>query len=142
FIVRPFGSLFFSFLHKRYGRGVKLSIALFALGTATAGIAFLPGYASLGVIAIILLALFRVGQGVAIGGSWDGLPSLLALSAPENRRGWYAMIPQMGAPIGFIIAAALFAYLTTSLPHDDFIAWGWRYPFFVAFALNVVALFA
>lgn len=142
FIARPFGSLLFSSLHERYGRGVKLAFALFALGTATAGIAFLPDYTSLGFTAIILLALFRVGQGLAIGGSWDGLPSLLALTAPENHRGWYAMIPQLAAPIGFVIAAGLFAYLTLSLPHDEFISWGWRYPFFVAFALNVVAMFS
>lgn len=142
FIARPFGSWLFSILHKRYGRGAKLSIAMFALGTFTAGIAFLPGYDTLGVAAIVVLALLRIGQGIAVGGSWDGLPSLLAVSAPETNRGWYAMIPQWGAPIGFIIAAALFAYLITNLSHPDFIAWGWRYPFYVAFALNVVALFA
>lgn len=142
FIVRPVGSILFSILHNRYGRGTKLTIALFALGTTTAGIAFLPGYESIGFISIVLLALLRIGQGVAVGGSWDGLPSLLALSAPEEHRGWYAMIPQLGAPIGFIIAAGLFAYLIMNLSHADFISWGWRYPFYVAFALNVVALFA
>lgn len=142
FIVRPIGSLLFSVLHRRYGRGTKLSISLFALGTTTAGIAFLPGYERLGILAIVLLAFLRIGQGVAVGGSWDGLPSLLALSAPKEHRGWYAMIPQMGAPIGFIIAAGLFAYLMANLSSDNFIAWGWRYPFYVAFALNVVALFA
>ena len=61
-----------------------------------------------------LLALFRIGQGVALGGAWDGLASLLALNAPENQRGWYAMIPQLGAPLGLIVASALFAYL----PHQ------------------------
>lgn len=142
FIARPFGSVLFSFLHVRYGRAAKLSIALFALGTATAVIAFLPGYNTIGFVAIVLLGLFRIAQGIAIGGSWDGLPSLLALNAPEKRRGWYASIPQLSAPIGFIIAAALFAYLTMNLSQQDFLTWGWRYPFFVAFALNVVALFA
>lgn len=142
FIARPLGSQFFSVLHERYGRGAKLLISLFALGTTTAGIAFLPSYDTIGFAAVVLLALFRVGQGFAIGGSWDGLPSLLALSAPEDKRGWYAMIPQLAAPIGFIIAAALFAYLIANLSHADFIAWGWRYPFFVAFMVNVVAVFA
>src|SRR5690606_20326400 len=88
------------------------------------------------------LALFRVLQGVALGGSWDGLPSLLALNAPKERRGWYAMLGQLGAPVGFIVAAALFAFLISSLSTEDFFAWGWRYPFFAAFAINVVALFA
>jgi MFS family permease len=77
-----------------------------------------------------------------VGGSWDGLPSLLALNAPKEHRGWYAMIPQLGAPIGFIIATGLFTFLITSLSPADFNSWGWRYPFYVAFAINVVALFA
>ncbi|MGH8462181.1 MAG: MFS transporter [Stenotrophobium sp.] len=142
FIARPLGSLMFRSLHDLYGRGTKLTAALFTLGTATAGIAFLPGYDDLGKTAIGLLVALRIIQGLAVGGSWDGLPSLLALSAPEKHRGWYAMLPQFSAPLGFMIAAALFAYLNMSLSHDDFIQWGWRYPFYVAFAMNVVALFA
>lgn len=142
FISRPVGSLIFRVIHQRYGRGTKLTVALFMLGTATAGIAFLPGYATLGQTAIVLLALFRIAQGIAVGGSWDGLPSLLALNAPEKRRGWYAMIPQLGAPIGFMIAAGLFVFLRSRLSSDDFLGWGWRYAFYVAFSINVVALFA
>lgn len=142
FIGRPLGSLFFKLIHEHYGQGTKLTAALFLLGTTTAGIAFLPDYSSLGAAAIVLLALFRFGQGFAIGGSWDGLPSLLALNAPPNRRGWFAMIPQLGAPVGFIVAAALFAYLQWALTPGELLAWGWRYPFYVAFAINVVALFA
>ncbi|MCB8828639.1 MFS transporter, partial [Escherichia coli] len=87
-------------------------------------------------------ALFRIGQGVAQGGTWDGLPALLSLNAPANRRGWFAMIPQLGAPIGLFVAAAVFAFLLTTLKPADFLDWGWRYPFFVAFVINVVALFA
>jgi MFS family permease len=142
FIGRPLGSLLFMRLHNRYGRGLKLTVALFMLGTTTAGIAFIPSYQTLGAAAIVWLAVIRLLQGVAIGGSWDGLPSLLALSVPAKRRGWYAMIPQLGAPIGFIVAAALFAYIEASLSSADFLDWGWRYPFFVALAINVVALFA
>ena len=127
---------------RAYGRGVKLTIALFGLGGSTAAIAFLPTYESLGEQAIWLLAFFRLGQGLALGGTWDGLASLLALNAPERRRGWYAMIPQLGAPYGLIVASALFAFMIAALPAADFLAWGWRYPFFVAFAINVVALFA
>lgn len=142
FIGRPIGSLFFLFLHREFGRGAKLTVALFLLGMTTAGIAFLPGHDVLGMPAIVALAVLRFGQGFAIGGSWDGLASLLALNAPRHKRGWYAMIPQLGAPIGFILVAGLFAYLLTSLTADEFYDWGWRYPFFVAFAINVVALFA
>jgi MFS family permease len=142
FIARPFGTVIFMALQTRFSREIKLTIALFLLGSATAGIAFLPTYSSMGTTAIVLLAVFRIGQGVAQGGSWDGLPSLLALNAPENKRGWYAMLGQLGAPVGFLIAAGLFSYLLTNLSADDFMVWGWRYPFYVAFAINVVALFA
>ena len=116
FIARPIGTVLFMALQRSLGREAKLTTALFLLGASTAGIAFLPSYAHLGAASVVLLAIFRVCQGTALGGSWDGLPSLLALNAPSHRRGWYAM-----------------------LGHLD---WGWRYPFYVAFSINVVALFA
>ena len=141
FLARPVGSLVFMAIDRTYGRGVKLTIALFILGGSTASIAFLPGYATLGTWSILLLAICRLGQGFALGGAWDGLASLLALNAPQHHRGWYAMIPQLGAPIGFMLASALFAFFLVSLSDADFLDWGWRYPFFVAFAINVVALF-
>ncbi|WAC73043.1 MFS transporter [Roseateles sp. SL47] len=142
FVVRPIGTLIGMSLQRRFGRGVKLTVALFLLGISTCVIAVLPGYNAWGPAAILALALCRVGQGLALGGSWDGLPSLLAINAPEGRRGWYAMLGQLGAPVGFLIAASLFAYLWGSLNVIDFLSWGWRFPFFAAFALNVVALFA
>lgn len=142
FAARPAGTLIFTAVDRAYGRGAKLTIALFLLGGSTAAIAFLPGHAAIGIGSALLLALFRMGQGVALGGSWDGLASLLALNAPKEKRGWYAMIPQLGAPFGLIVASLLFAFLIAALPAEDFLAWGWRYPFFVAFAINVVALFA
>jgi MFS family permease len=142
FLARPIGSIAFMAIQERFGREAKLTCALFLLGISTAGIAFVPSYSTLGFGSIVLLSIFRVGQGIALGGSWDGLPSLLAMNAPENRRGWYAMLGQLGAPVGFVIASALFSFLYSSLSTDDFLEWGWRYPFYVAFAINVVALFA
>ena len=142
FIARPIGSLIFLRVDAILGRGTKLTIALFLLGGSTAAVAFLPGYETIGVWAAVLLSVFRIGQGIALGGAWDGLASLLALNAPEGRRGWYAMIPQLGAPLGLIVASGLFAFFLTALSPSDFVEWGWRYPFFVAFAINVVALFA
>ncbi|TCV68720.1 MULTISPECIES: MFS transporter [Neorhizobium] len=142
FMARPVGSFVFMWIDRNYGRGTKLTIALFILGGSTASIAFLPGYETIGYWAVALLALFRLGQGFALGGAWDGLASLLNLNAPPNHRGWYAMIPQLGAPIGFALASILFGYFVANLSEADFLAWGWRYPFFVAFAINVVALFA
>jgi MFS family permease len=142
FVARPIGSVAFMAIQRRFGRETKLSAALVLLGISTVGIAFLPGYASLGPWAIGFLSLLRIGQGIAVGGSWDGLPSLLALNAPPNRRGWYAMLGQLGAPLGVLIATALFWYLNENLSPTDFLDWGWRYPFYVAFAINVVTLFA
>jgi len=142
FIARPFGSVIFMAVDRRYGKNAKLIIALFLLGTSTVAIAFLPSYHTIGAAAIWLLALARIGQGLAWGGAWDGLASLLALNAPVQHRGWYAMIPQLGAPLGLIVASTLFAFFSGYLSAADFFDWGWRYPFFVAFAINVVALFA
>lgn len=142
FLARPVGTSLFLALDQKFGRGSKLTIALMLLGTSTVCLGFLPSYETAGHWAAIMLIVLRIGQGVALGGTWDGMPSLLNVSAPENRKGWYAMVPQLGAPLGLIVASALFAYFISKLSPQDFFGWGWRYPFFVAFAINVVALFA
>jgi MFS family permease len=142
FVARPLGTAIFTFVDRAHGKGVKLTIALFLLGTSTVAIAFLPGSEQIGATSAWLLALARVGQGLALGGTWDGLAPLLAVNAPQRHRGWYAMVPQLGAPLGLMVASALFAFFVGNLSADDFFDWGWRYPFFVAFAINVVALFA
>jgi MFS family permease len=142
FVVRPVGTVVSMQIQRRFGRSTKLTVSLFLLGSSTVGMALLPGYEQAGSAAIALLMLCRIGQGLALGGSWDGLPSLLALNAPEHKRGWYAMLGQLGAPLGFFVACGVFAYLWANLSTADFLTWGWRYPFFAAFAINVVALFA
>ncbi len=142
FLVRPLGTLAGMAVQQRFGRGAKLTGSLLLLGTSTVCMALLPGFATAGATAIWLLAACRIGQGLALGASWDGLPSLLAIHAPADRRGWYAMLGQLGAPLGFFVAAALFGYLVSAVPAHDFHNWGWRFPFFAAFAINVVALFA
>ncbi|ATD67438.1 MULTISPECIES: MFS transporter [Luteimonas] len=142
FIARPIGSVIFMAVDRNFSRAAKLIGALFLLCGSTMAIAFLPSYAQVGALAPILLAVFRFGQGLGWGGAWDGLPSLLSLSAPRERRGWYAMVPQLGAALGFMLACGMFLVFTQLLNEEDFMAWGWRFPFFVALALNVVALFA
>ena len=142
FIARPVGSVIFTAIDRRHGRGVKLAIALLLLGFSTMAISFLPGYAQIGAWSLYLLGILRIGQGLALGGAWDGLASLLALNAPIERRGFYAALPQLGAPVGFMLASVLFAYFMLNLPEAEFLDWGWRYPFFCAFTINVVALFA
>lgn len=142
FVVRPIGTVIFMGVDRHHGRVTKLTMSLFLLGFSTAAVALLPGYGVIGYWSVLVLALCRIGQGLALGGSWDGLSSLLNLNSPPNRRGWYAMLPQLGAPFGFILAASLFAFFLEFLSTDDFLSWGWRYPFFVAMTINVVALFA
>ena len=85
FIARPIGSLVFMTVDRRYGRGTKLTVAMFLLGGSTAAMAFLPSFDSAGMFAIYLLCALRFTQGLALGGAWDGLASLLALNAPDNR---------------------------------------------------------
>ena len=142
FVARPFGTFIFMAIDRAYGRGVKLAVALLLLGCSTVAVAFLPGYEQIGSASCYILIALRVGQGLALGGGWDGLASLLAINAPARRRGWYAMIPQLGAPLGLIVASGLFVYFVDMLSPEDFMDWGWRYPFFAAFAINVVALFS
>ena len=142
FITRPLGSLIFMAIDRRYGRGTKLTGALFLLGSSTVAIAFLPGYETIGHYAAVVLIVLRAAQGIALGGTWDGLASLLSLNAPPHQRGWYAMVPQLGAPLALLVASGLFAFSILNMTEADFLDWGWRYPFFVAFAINVVALFA
>ncbi|MEF9602151.1 MFS transporter [Paracoccus sp. PXZ] len=142
FIARPLGSVLFMSIDRRHGRVTKLTAALFLMGTATVAMGLIPSYENVGGWAVVILAVLRIAQGLALGGAWDGMPSLLALTAPRNRRGFYAMVSQLGAPIGLIVASLLFAYLAANLTAQDFLDWGWRYPFFVAFSVNVVALFA
>lgn len=142
FVGRPIGTLLFTAIDRRHGRGAKLTIALFLLGGSTMVISLLPGHERVGALSAWLLGFFRLCQGIALGGAWDGLPSLLSLNAPRGRRGWYAMVPQLGAPLGLVLASVLFAYFLAILGDEDFLAWGWRYPFFVVLAINTVALFA
>ncbi len=142
FVARPIGTLVFTEVDRRYGRGTKLTAALFLLGTATVAIAFLPSYEQEGWLTIASLCLFRLGQGAATGGSWDGMSSLLAMNAPASQKGRMALIPQLGAPLGLVMASGLFLYLTTALSEEEFLSFGWRYPFFVVLAINLVALFA
>src|SRR5689334_1752829 len=121
FSARPLGTATFMAIQSRFGRETKLTLALFMLGASTAGMAFLPTYAQGGLGALAMLAMLRFGQGIALGGSWDGLPSLLALNAPKEKRGWYAMLGQLGAPTGFIVAAGLFSFLLANLSSEDFL---------------------
>jgi MFS family permease len=122
FVGRPVGTLLFTAIDRRHGRGTKLTIALLLLGGSTMAISLLPGHAQVGALSAWLLGFFRFCQGIALGGAWDGLPSLLSLNAPRGRRGWFAMVPQLGAPLGLLLASALFAYFLGLLSKEDFLS--------------------
>src|ERR671921_3036992 len=99
FVARPVGSIIFTAVDRRPGRGVKLTISLFLLGFSTMAISFLPGYAQIGAWSLYLLGILRIGQGLALGGAGGGLASILALNAQIERRGFYTAIAQLGAPL-------------------------------------------
>lgn len=142
FLARPVASMSGRVIQRKIGRAGKITLALFILGTSTVAIGLLPGFDSIGWWAPVMLALLRICQGLGLGGAWDGLTLQLQHSAPENRQGFYAMVPQLGGPIGFVVAAALFYVLTGFLTEDEFFGFGWRFTFFAVFAVNVVSLFA
>lgn len=142
FLARPIASFTSRWLQNKIGRASKVTLALFLLGTATVAIGLLPGYESIGWLAPVLLACLRVLQGLGLGGAWDGLTLQLQHAAPEHRKGIYAMIPQLGGPIGFVVAASLFYVLTGFLTEEEFMTFGWRFAFFAVMAVNVVSLYA
>src|SRR5690606_5475274 len=113
----------------RIGRKATLVAALLTMGLSTVAIGLLPTYASIGVLAPLLLALCRFGQGLGLGGEWGGAVLLATENAPPGKRAWYGMFPQLGAPIGFFLATGVFLVLTAVLDDAAFFAWGWRVPF-------------
>lgn len=99
FVARPIGAMIFGHYGDRYGRKRTLIATLLLMGTATVLIGLLPGAATIGIAAPILLVVLRFGQGLAVGGEWAGATLLAAEYAPPGRRGWYATFPQLGTPI-------------------------------------------
>ncbi|ENN87743.1 putative transmembrane transporter protein [Rhizobium freirei PRF 81] len=141
FFARPIGAMIFGHFGDRIGRKATLVAALMTMGLSTVVIGLLPTYASIGVLAPILLALCRLGQGLGLGGEWGGAVLLATENAPEGKRSWYAMFPQLGAPIGFILSAGLFLILRESMADADFLDYGWRVPFLISIVLVVVGLY-
>ena len=129
FFARPVGSAVFGHFGDRIGRKATLVAALMTMGVSTVAIGLLPTHAQVGVLAPALLALCRVGQGLGLGGEWGGAVLLATENAPPGKRAWYGMFPQLGAPIGFILATGAFIALDTWLDETAFFAWGWRVPF-------------
>ena len=141
FLARPIGSAVFGHFGDRIGRKATLVAALLTMGLSTVFIGLLPTYATIGVAAPALLALCRFGQGIGLGGEWGGAVLLATENAPPGKQAWYGMFPQLGAPIGFILANGLFVLLGLALSDAEFFSWGWRVPFLASTLLVGVGLY-
>ncbi|GAB7191231.1 MFS transporter [Kineococcus sp. NUM-3379] len=141
FIARPVGSVLFGHFGDRVGRKATLVAALLVMGVSTTLIGLLPTYETAGVLAPALLCLLRFGQGIGLGGEWGGAALLATENAPPGRRALYGTMPQLGAPLGFILANTLFIVLAATLEEGDFFSWGWRIPFLLSAVLVVVGLY-
>ena len=132
FVARPLGALVFGHFGDRVGRKSTLVASLMLMGGATFLIAFLPTYQMVGWIAPLLLCILRFSQGLGLGGEWGGAALLAMENAPKGWAGRFGMVPQLGAPIGFIAANGLFLILALVLSDAQFISWGWRVPFLLS----------
>lgn len=141
FFARPLGAALFGHFGDRKGRKATLVAALLTMGPSTVAIGLLPGYQSIGITAPILLALFRFGQGLGLGGEWGGAVLLATENAPPGKKAWYGMFPQLGAPIGFLFSSATFTILGRTLTDQQFLDFGWRIPFIASALLVWVGLY-
>ncbi|MHB0926631.1 MAG: MFS transporter [Gallionellaceae bacterium] len=141
FLARPLGTLLFGHFGDRIGRKATLVASLLVMGISTTLIGVLPSYEMVGWAAPALLCLLRFGQGIGLGGEWGGAALLAAEYAPKGRRGWFGMFPQLGPPVGFLLATGSFLLLSFGLDDAEFRAWGWRIPFLASAALVIVGLY-
>jgi MFS family permease len=138
FLFRPLGAVVAGHLGDRLGRKAMLVFTLVMMGAATALIGMLPTYAQIGAWAPILLILLRIVQGFSAGGEWGGAALMAVEHAPLHKRGLFGAYPQIGVPVGMILATGLLYFLNTSMSKEDFAAWGWRVPFLLSIVLIVV----
>src|SRR5699024_11050575 len=134
---RPFGAALFRHFGDKVGRKNTLVAALLTMGISTVVIGLLPTYAQIGIWAPLMLALCRLGHGLGLGGEWVGAGSSATENAPPGKRAWYGMFPQLGAPLGFVLAGGSFLLLAHFLNDDQFFAWGWRIPFLASAVLVI-----
>ncbi|WP_138417621.1 MFS transporter [Sinomonas gamaensis] len=136
FIARPLGGVIFGQIGDRLGRKQTLQITIMLIGIATVLMGCLPTYQQIGVWAPILLVVLRFIQGLALGGEWGGAVLLVAEHAPDQERAFWASWPQAAVPVGNVLATFVLWIMTTVLPGDGFLTWGWR----VAFWLSAVVV--
>ncbi|MFJ8665963.1 MFS transporter [Streptomyces sp. NPDC093600] len=132
FVARPLGSALFGHIGDRYGRRPVMFASLVLTGCATVAVGCVPSYATLGITAPVLLLVLRFLQGLGLGGEWGGAVLLTAEHAPERRRALWASFPQIGPPVGFLLANGVMLALSAGLTDAQFREWGWRVPFWAA----------
>ena len=140
FFARPFGAVVFGHYGDRIGRKTTLVAALLTMGISTVIIGLLPSYNQIGVLAPLLLALCRFGQGFGLGGEWGGAVLLATENAPAGKRSWYGMFPQLGAPVGLFLSSGVFWILLHFMSQEDLLSWGWRVPFLASIILIAIGL--
>lgn len=138
FIARPLGGVFFGYLGDRVGRKSTLVTTLLLMGFSTLLIGFLPTYEQIGPMAAVLLTLSRFVQGIGVGGEWGGAVLMALESGHRGKRGFYASWPQAGVPLGLLASTGIVALCQSLLGPEDFLAWGWRIPFYLSGLLIVV----
>lgn len=141
FVVRPLGGVLFGYIGDRYGRKITLSTIILTISCATALMAVVPSYASIGIAAPLLILLLRCLQGLSAGGEWMGAAAYVVESAPPNRRAFYGSWQTITITLGMFTAAASSLILTAVLGADDLQSWGWRIPFLLAFPLGMIGLY-
>lgn len=140
FVARPLGGIVFGHFGDKLGRKQMLVLTILIMGVATVLIGLLPTYEQIGVAAPILLLILRIAQGIGIGGEWGGAVLMAYEFAPEDKRGYYASIPQIGLAIGLCLSSGVVALLSL-LPEEAFMSWGWRSAFIGSVVLIVVGLY-
>lgn len=141
-VARPIGAIFFGHLGDRRGRKTTLVYSLLTMGVATFLIGLLPTFGHIGVGATVALLVLRLAQGFALGGEWSGAALVATENAPAGKRAWYGTFPQLGAPLGFIIANGIFLIINGALGQgsDAFMSWGWRVPFLFSAVMVIIGL--
>lgn len=138
FLFRPLGAIVAGHLGDRIGRKAMLVLTLIMMGAATALIGVLPTFVQIGIWAPLLLTLLRILQGFSAGGEWGGAALMAVEHAPTARRGRWGAYPQIGVPVGLILASSVIFVLNAVLGAEQYLAWGWRIPFLVSVLLIVV----
>lgn len=141
FLFRPFGAFLAGHFGDKYGRRVVLMITLILMGIATTLVGLLPTYTTIGIAAPILLILLRILQGVSAGGEWGGAVLMAVEHAPRAKRGLFGASPQMGVPLGLLLASGILALMALIAPGEAFLQWGWRVPFLLSFVLIIIGYY-